>query len=168
MFGLLKKRLNQKIQFGYLVQHSLFNFSKLAKNIRANEGFRDYVYNDQLKNPTIGYGHLITTTDVFLRNKKYSKEILVNIFYKDLRKSISDFKKNYNYKNMPNYVQEIIIEMIFQLGINGVLKFKKFNLHIKKKHYYIAAFEMMKSRWYNQTPNRANKLIATLLQPNDR
>ena len=94
----MKKRLNQKIQFGYLVQHSLFNFSKLAKNISANEGFRSYVYNDQFKNPTIGHGHLITTTDVFLRNKKYSKETLVNIFYKDLRKSISDFKKNYNFE----------------------------------------------------------------------
>ena len=164
----MKKRLNQKIQFGYLVQHSLFNFSKLAKNIRSNEGFRSHVYSDQFKNPTIGYGHLITTTDVFLRTTKYSKATLVNIFYKDLKKSISDFKKNYNYKNMPNYVQEIIIEMIFQLGISGVLKFKKFNLHIKKKHYYLAALEMMKSRWYDQTPNRANKLIATLLQPNDR
>ena len=164
----MKKRLNQKIQFGYLVQHSLFNFSKLAKNISANEGFRSYVYNDQFKNPTIGHGHLITLTDVFFSNKKYSKEILVNIFYKDLKKAISDFKKNYNYKNMPNHVQETIIEMIFQLGISGLLKFKKFNLHIKKKHYYLAAFEMMKSRWYDQTPNRVNKLIATLLQPNDR
>ena len=65
-------------------------------------------------------------------------------------------------------MQEIIIEMIFQLGINGVLKFKKFNLHIKKKHYYLAALEMMKSRWYDQTPKRADKLIATLLQHNDR
>ena len=164
----MKKRLNQKVQFGYLVQHSLFNFSKLSKNIRANEGFRSFIYNDQFKNPTIGYGHLITTTDVFLRNKKYSKEILVNIFYKDLKKSISDFKKNYNYKNIPNCVQETIIEMIFQLGIKNVLKFKKFNLHIKTKQYYLAAFEMMKSRWYDQTPNRVNKLIVTLLQFNDR
>ena len=164
----MRKKLNQKIQSGYLAQHNLYNFSKLSKSIKANEGFRSCVYKDQFKKPTIGYGHLITVTDVFFNNKKYSKEILVNIFYKDLKKSISDFKKNYNYKNMPNCVQETIIEMIFQLGISGVLKFKKFNLHIKKKQYYLAALEMMKSRWYDQTPNRANKLIATLLKFNDR
>ena len=164
----MKKRLNQKIQFGYFAQHSLFNFSKILKKIKANEGFKNYVYKDQFKNPTIGYGHLVTTKDAFIRNKKYSKTILLDIFNKDIKRSISDFKKNYNYKNMPDFVQETIIEMIFQLGIRNVLMFKKFNLHIKKKHYYLAALEMMKSRWYDQTPNRANKLIAILLQPNDR
>ena len=90
--------------------------------------------------------------------------MLTRIFYSDLKGAISDFKRNYHYKILPDYVQEVIIEMIFQLGIINVLEFKKFNYYIKKKQYYLAALEMIKSRWYDQTPKRANKLIAILLQ----
>ena len=77
------------------------------------------------------------------------------MFVKDLDVAIKNFMKHYDTNKISDNVQEVIIEMIFQLGISGVLKFKKFNLHIKKKHYYLAALEMMKSRWYDQTPNRA-------------
>ena len=85
-------------------------------------------------------------------------------FFTDLNKAISDFKINFNYKFLPNNVQEVIIEMIFQLGIRKVLKFKKFNYCIQKKFFYLAALEMMKSRWYKQTPKRVNKLIEVLLK----
>ena len=67
---------------------------------------------------------------------------------------------------MPNHVQETIIEMIFQLGIKKVSKFKNFNFYIKKKKYYLAAFEMIKSRWYQQTPRRVDRLINILLKTN--
>ena len=64
---------------------------------------------------------------------------------------------------MPDNVQEAIIEMIFQLGIKQLLKFKKFNFYIRKKQLYMASLEMIKSRWYQQTPKRVDKLIAILL-----
>jgi len=141
----------------------LYNYTKLSKRIKKNEGFKNYIYYDQLGYKTIGYGHLIRNSDKFRLNKKYSKKILTNTFNNDLKKAIINFRKNYNYKLPPN-VQEVIIEMIFQLGIRGLLKFKKFNLHIKKKQYYLAALEMLKSRWYNQTPKRVSGLIKILLK----
>jgi len=111
---------------------------------------------DIFSNPTIGYGHLVSSGDIFFSNKKYSKKILSKIFIGDLKKAIFDFKKNYYYKKLPNHVQEVIIEMIFQLGIKKVLNFKNFNTYIKKQYYYLAAFEMIKSLWYQQTPKRVN------------
>ena len=164
----MKSWLNQKTPIGYLAQHSLFNFSRISKRIKVEEGFRSFVYKDNLGNPTIGYGHLINSNDFYSAKKRYSKTTLTEVFYNDLRRAISDFKKNYHYKTLPNTTQEIIIEMIFQLGIRKVLEFKKFNFYIKNKQFYLAAFEMMKSRWYLQTPKRANKLIIILLQYNDR
>ena len=146
----------------------MFNFSRISSRIKKNEGFKSCIYKDQLGNPTIGYGHLINPRDLFYVNKRYTKIILTEIFYCDLRRAISNFKNNYYYKILPDNVQEVIIEMIFQLGIKNVLKFKKFNFYVKKKNFYLAAFEMMKSRWYWQTPKRADKLIATLLKYNAR
>lgn len=142
----------------------MLNFSRLITRIKKNEGYSNVVYKDQLGFFTIGYGHLITTKDSFSRKKKYSKKTLNKVFYKDLKAAISEYKKNYHLSYFPQTVQEVIIEMIFQLGIDGVLKFKKFNSHIKKKHFYIAAFEMMKSLWFKQTPNRVNILISILLK----
>ena len=146
----------------------MFNFSKISNRIKANEGFRNCIYIDQIGNPTIGYGHLINQEDNFVLKKKYLKKTLLNIFYIDLKKAIADFKKNYKHKTISDNAQEVIIEMIFQLGIEGMLKFKKFNFFINNKLFYLAALEMMKSKWYQQTPNRVNKLIIVLLQHNVR
>ena len=101
----------------------------------VNGSYKNYIYIDQIGNPTIGYGHLINSKDFFTIKTKYSKITLLDVFYNDLKRAISDFKKNYYYKNLPDNVQETIIEMIFQLGIKNVLRFKKFNLYIKKNQF---------------------------------
>ena len=80
------------------------------------------------------------------------------------KKAILDFKKNFAYNNLSDSEQEIIIEMIFQLGIEKVLKFKKFYYYLKQHQPYLASLEMIKSQWYQQTPKRVNKLIAILLK----
>ncbi len=138
----------------------------MSKRIKANEGYSNIIYKDQLGYSTIGYGHLIKTSDFFDPKKKYSKKLLLQIFNSDLNKAIRDFNKYYPNKKHPENIQEVIIEMVFQLGIKGVLKFNKFNLSIKKKYYYLAAFEMIKSKWYLQTPRRVDKLISILLMFN--
>ena len=108
----------------------MFNFSRISSHIKANEGFRRCVYKDKFGNPTIGYGHLIRSKENFSLKRKYSKKVLLELFYVDLKKAILDFKKNFAYNNLSDSEQEIIIEMIFQLGIEKVLKFKKFYYQI--------------------------------------
>jgi len=144
----------------------LFNLSKISNRLKINEGYKNIVYKDQLGSLTIGYGHLVKRSDGFLFKKKYPKGFLINIFNNDLKRAITDFKRHYSTRKLPNNVQEVLIEMVFQLGIKHVLDFKKFNLYLKKKLYYLAAFEMMNSRWYQQTPKRVNKLIIILLEYN--
>ena len=162
----MKNQLNRKTRIGFLVQHSLFNFSRISSRIKKNEGYRCGAYKDQLGNLSIGYGHLITAKEKNFFKKKPSKEFLLKIFYVDLKKAIFDFQKNYDYNNLSDNAQEVIIEMIFQLGIKKVLKFKKFYYCIKNKKPYLASLEMIKSRWYQQTPRRVNRLIAILLKQN--
>ena len=146
----------------------MVNLLKIANRIKVNEGYRNHIYKDQLGNPTIGYGHLITSKDYFLTKKKYSKKKLLNLFKKDLMKAASLFKKNYNYKSLSTNTQEVLIEIVYQLGIKKLLKFKKLNLYIKQKQFYLASLEMMRSRWYKQTPKRVNKLIIILLKSHEQ
>ena len=132
----------------------MFNLLKLCIRIQKNEGFSNKPYKDQLGHYTIGYGHLIRETENFLFTKPQSRSFFNKLFLKDFNKSINDFKRYYNAKKTPNNVQEVIVEMIFQLGIKNVLKFNKFNKHIKNNQFYMAALEMIDSRWYKQTPTR--------------
>ena len=65
---------------------------------------------------------------------------------------------------MSRNLQEVLLEMIFQLGIKNCLNFKKFDKFIKKNFFHMAALEMLDSRWYTQTPKRVDKLVSSLLE----
>ena len=159
----MKNLLSLKIQTGFFPQHKLYNYSRISVRIKQNEGYKNKAYKDQFGNLTIGYGHLILPNEKYFLKKKYSRKFLSGVFHNDLEKSIFYFKKYYSTKKFPTNIQEVLIEMIFQLGIRGVLEFKKANKYLEKKLYYLAAFEMMNSRWYQQTSKRVDKLIALLL-----
>ena len=139
-------------------------FLSLKKKIKKNEGFRNEPYLDSLGHPTIGYGHLITKKEKKIFQRKISKKLLSKLFDKDFRKAITAYKKNFNYKKHSKSTKEVLIEMIFQLGIKKQKKFTKMNRFIKKKLFFMAALEMMDSLWYKQTPNRVNNLIKILLK----
>ena len=160
----MKKRYLQKIQTGYFHQLKLSKFSQLKSRIKKNEGYRNQIYYDQVGKPTIGFGHLIKKGEKFLHQKKYSKKYLNNLFENDFGSALSDFYKRYKVRGLSKKSQEVLLEMIFQLGIRNCLKFKKFNKSLKKKLPHMAALEMLNSRWHVQTPKRVEKLIDLLLE----
>ena len=86
------------------------------------------------------------------------------LFENDFSSTLSDFNKSYKAKTLSKNSQEVLLEMIFQLGIKNCLKFKKFNQFLKKKLPHMAALEMLYSRWYTQTPKRVERLINLLLE----
>ncbi len=163
----MKKPHLQKIQTGCFPQLKLYKFSQLKSRIKKNEGYRNLIYYDQLEKPTIGFGHLIKKREKFLHKKKYSKKYLNILFEHDFNLALSDFNKSYKAKGLSKNSQEVLLEMIFQLGIKNCLKFKKFNKALKKKLPHMAALEMLNSRWHIQTPKRVEKLINLLLEYKD-
>ena len=59
---------------------------------------------------------------------------------------------------LENKANEIILEMVFQLGKTGVSKFKKMWEALSGQDYNKAADEMLDSKWAKQTKNRAESL----------
>ena len=139
-------------------------FLSLKKKIKKNEGFRNRPYLDSLGHPTIGYGHLITNKEKKTLKGKFSKKFLLNLFDKDFKKALTDYKKNFNHKKHSKNTKEVLIEMIFQLGIKKQKKFVKMNKHMKNNNMFLAALEMKRSLWYKQTPKRVDGLIKLLLK----
>ncbi len=139
-------------------------FLLLKNKIKKNEGFRSKPYLDSLGHPTIGYGHLITKKEKKIFQAKFSKKFLSELFDKDFSKALMAYKNNFNYKKHSKNTKEVLIEMIFQLGIKKQKKFIKMNKHLQNNNMFLAALEMKNSLWYKQTPKRVDGLINLLLK----
>ena len=86
------------------------------------------------------------------------------MFESDFNKAAYDYKNNFLKYKLKKLEEELLIEMIFQLGIKNVLGFKKMITNIINKKNYLAALEMMNSLWYKQTPGRVENLIKNYLK----
>ena len=138
-------------------------YNNLKKRIKLNEGFSPRPYKDQLGYLTIGYGHLILSNEKILLKKKLHKKELEEIFERDFKKAISNFNNTLRSLTSNKKEAELLIEMIFQLGIKGCLKFKNLIKNMKKGNKHLVCLDMMDSLWYKQTPNRVKTLIKTFL-----
>ncbi len=59
--------------------------------------------------------------------------------------------------------QRVLIDMGFNLGISGLMGFKRMIAALKVGDFQEAAREMMDSKWARQVPNRANRLRKMML-----
>ncbi len=140
------------------------DYLSLKTRIKKNEGFSSRPYKDQLGNCTIGYGHLITKKESIFFKKKLKKPFFKDLFENDFKIALNDYKRNFNKFSFSQNIQELIIEMIFQMGIENVLSFKKTIKHIKKNNKFLTSLEMMNSLWYKQTPLRVDNIIKHYLK----
>ena len=140
------------------------NRERLLKSVKEHEGFRSKVYLDTLGKRTVGYGHLCVE-DHWEDDKEYEWGYLEEILHNDLREAIAgadELIEQHNCKDLEGAAKEVIVEMIFQLGKTGVSKFKKMWEALSEYNYIGASFEMLDSKWANQTPNRAKKMAALM------
>jgi len=133
-------------------------YNDLKARIKKHEGYRDTIYKDSLGFSTIGYGHLVLQTDRYEKGVTYRKKDLEKVFDTDF--NIAKSNANQLIEGLPIHHQAkcVIIEMVFQLGMGGVSKFKKMWKALKQNNYQIASEEMLDSRWAKQTPKRAEEL----------
>ena len=124
----------------------------LIDNIKISEGFRSKVYKCTEGYDTIGYGFAI-------KDLELDEDICDMILERKVAKLVEMLEKNLPYlPSLPKDAQDVLIEMAYQMGVSGLLKFKKTLMYVESKDYKDASVEMLDSRWAKQTPNRAKKL----------
>ena len=134
------------------------DYTDLMERIKKHEGFVPKIYKDSLGFATIGYGHLVLPGEQWEEGKEYSKEQLEHVFKTDFNNAVGQANGLMDGMDLDDKAKEVIIEMVFQLGVGGVGKFKKMWEALRRKDYGEASFQMMDSRWAKQTPNRAESL----------
>ena len=134
----------------------------LFEDIKMEEGYRSSVYLDTLEKPTIGYGFLIDSLEL-------QEDICQMILMRNLEKLIKTIKFNFKwFDDMPEKVQDVVINICYQLGVSGFSKFKKTIQFMKNKQWDKASVEMLDSKWAReQTPQRALRLSETVKSVED-
>lgn len=132
--------------------------------IKLEEGMRTRPYYCSEQYPTIGYGQRIGDKGEPLPNiTTTEKEAL-----KFLRGRISEIiialssKQSKAWNNCNPQRQAVLISLAYQLGVTGVLAFKKMWAAIDNKDFNEAAIQMMDSKWAKQTRNRAIRQSSTM------
>jgi GH24 family phage-related lysozyme (muramidase) len=134
------------------------------EQLKIDEGVEYEIYLDHLGYPTVGIGHLILESDY-----EYGKEVgtmisverCQELFMHDLDTSINECVALYGdtWESFPGEVQEILVNMMFNMGRTRLSKFKNFNSALGAGDWKEAAVEGRDSLWYRQVTNRAERLM---------
>ena len=127
----------------------------LTKSLKTDEGFRDHIYLDKYGKPTGGWGHYFKVGSLL------PLAICEMLFMQDLLEAIE------NYYRIPENLtqhfnrarQKVIIQMLFNLGYNGVMGFKKMWKYAEVGAFAGVAMEMLDSKWAREdVGSRADEL----------
>jgi lysozyme len=124
----------------------------VKKQIKDHEGYRPDVYVDTVGVPTGGYGH------AFLKGSSLPKYIWEQIFDYDFgiaKDAAMDIINQRGWYDIGYIRRNVIINMIFNLGIWNFLKFKATIAAIDVRDFETAANQMLKSKWASQVGVRA-------------
>ena len=136
---------------------------KLREQLEIDEGVKYDIYLDHLGYPTFGIGHLITEDDPEHGQPvgtEVSKERVEEAFEKDCEWVVRDCHKLYdNFDDLPEEVQQIVANMMFNLGYPRLSAFKGMKAGVDSQNWNEAADQMVDSRWYRQVGVRAERLV---------
>ena len=142
------------------------NIDELRQEIQNDEGRVNSVYLDNLSLPTIGIGHLIKESDPEYGlpvGTIVDDERINELFDQDIKVTLSECEQLYgNFNDLPEEVQKILANMMFNLGRPRLSKFRKLCKAVADRDWQECAVQMEDSRWHKQVTNRANRLISRM------
>jgi lysozyme len=143
------------------------NREEVFNQLKEDEGVKYEIYNDHLGLATFGVGHLVIDSDSEFGSPlgtSVSEERVWEAFEKDLDTSIDECEVLFGPKwhDFPGEVQEIVVNMMFNMGRPRLSKFKNFCAALEEGDWPKAAVEGRDSRWYKQVTNRAERLMVRL------
>lgn len=131
---------------------------RLAAQLTLHEGLRLKPYRDTVGKLTIGVGRNLTDKGI----SRQEAEILLD---DDMDEVIIGLAKRLPWFSTLDPIRSrVLIDMAFNLGVDGLLEFKNTLWYVQHGHYGAAAIAMLQSKWARQVGRRADtlsKMMAT-------
>ena len=144
----------------------MVDVDQLMDEIELDEGRVEMIYRCSEGYLTVGIGHKILQSDPEYGEPEgtlITADRCDDLFYNDIDNILDNIYAIFpDFDNLPEEVQLILLNMNFQMGLNGLSKFKNMRAAIDNQDWQTAADEMTNSKWFYQTPNRAKRLIARM------
>ena len=119
------------------------------------EGEELQLYPDSEGILTIGVGRNI-------QEKGISKTTSRQMLQEDIDEALTDAGRLDFFAALDPVRQLVIADMVFNMGLPRVLRFKRMIAALKIGDYNLAAQEMTDSKWYRQVGRRAIKLVEAM------
>lgn len=128
---------------------------KLRALLSAHEGRVDHAYQDSLGYWTIGVGHLIDKR----KGGSLPEFIIDALLDYDLGKHVRELQERAPWVvSLDDVRQAVLYDMAFNLGVDGLLKFRNTLGLVQAGRYKEAAAAMLQSKWATQVKTRAVRL----------
>lgn len=130
----------------------------LIEQLKEDEGFSAIPYKCPAGHLTIGYG-MNLDAGITKEEAEGMLRVRVDNINRDLENTFPDW-----YNGLDRNRQDVIINMVYNLGLQGFRKFKKMIHCLEIKDYTSATMEMLQSKWAKQVGKRADRL-AKIMKP---
>lgn len=130
--------------------------TKLKGLLLKHESYRQFPYVDTTGHLTIACGRNLTDRGISTTEAYFLLDEDILYFTSRLSGSLDFFN------DIDEARQIVLIDMCFNLGINGLLGFKRMLAALKSGNYSLAAKEMLSSKWAKQVGHRAIELAAIM------
>jgi len=154
--------------FSKLFKDTKMDREAVFEQLKIDEGVVYEIYNDHLGYATFGVGHLVLESDPEHGQPvgtPVSEQRVKECFENDLNTAIGECDALYEggeFNDLPDEVQQILVNMMFNMGRTRLSKFKKMHAAILEGDWKTAAMEGRDSRWHKQVTNRAERLMVRL------
>ena len=122
--------------------------------LKDSEGFRGMPYDDHLGNPTIGYGTLLPISpaegELLLKHR-------LEISTEQLGHALA--VRGIEAATLPPGPWQALRDMAYNMGVPRLMGFKRMLAAIEKEDWPTARAEALDSKWAQQVPNRAAKVV---------
>lgn len=140
------------------------NLRQIREDLERDEGWRAHAYQDHLGFWTIGYGFLIDERRGGGLPKTIADRWMDHILV-EIGKAL-DARIPW-WRHQPDDVQRALVSMAYQLGVAGLMRFRKMLAALERGDRLTAAAEALDSTWAKQTHARARRMAALIGGDND-
>lgn len=163
------------------IGQSLPTQSELPEDIRRDEGLRFSAYNDTEGKRTVGMGFNMDSgiakriwktagvqsafDDVYKGKAAITPQEAEALAGASYKIAVDDAESFFpNLRKLSPGRRDAIVNLSYQLGGPSLNEFKKFKAALNDGNFRLAARELVMSDYYQQTPNRARRVIQQILQ----
>lgn len=116
-----------------------------------HEGLKLKPYRDTKGVLTIGVGRN-------LEAKGISQDEALFMLRNDIREAVGQLEQYDWYSKLDPIRQKVIVDMCFNLGLDGLLRFRQMIAAVEAGDFRAAADQMVNSAWYQQVGARSRRL----------